>query len=261
MCSLKESSRRLLAGASLCGLAMIGGCTGDAAMDTSLAGVTGALFAAATGDYSTAQQLASLSQSTYSQSMTGAYRYDNETQGQKSSPTSATASSPSAPTTNNAVLPASYGADVGDLGVRVETARGALGANCPSSLGYLDPVLPRFSDAQLAGLRSTVVTASVDTTLAEYRAQGATPNQAALAMRNEYNSSLELAEEAVQTFRATTGGDPNPLLEQIRDGTYPFLPSEDGMQDNSARAIVMAWYRMFLTLEMALALGCHGAIA
>jgi hypothetical protein len=147
---------------------------------------------------------------------------------------------------------------VDELGVRVEAARGALGASCPSNLGYLDPALPRFSDPQLAGLRSTVVTASVDTTLAEYRAQGATPNQAALDMMNHYNSSLQLAEEAVQTFRATTGVDPDPLLAQIRDGTYPFLPSQEGVQDNSARAIVMAWYQMFLTREMALALGCRG---
>jgi hypothetical protein len=48
------------------------------------------------------------------------------------------------------------------------------------------------------------------------------------------------------------------LLDQLRDGTYQFDPAQESVLDNSARAIVLAWYRMVATQEMALAIGCQG---
>ena len=72
---------------------------------------------------------------------------------------------------------------------------------------------------------------------------------------SHYDQAVQVAEEAVQTFRATTGGDPEPGLVRIRNGTYPFLPSQEGMQDNSARALVLAWYQLFATKELAKAIG------
>lgn len=75
---LVGTSRNMVVGACLFGCSMTAGCTGDAAMDASLASITGAFIAAATGDQSTANDLASFSQATYSESLTGAYRYDDE---------------------------------------------------------------------------------------------------------------------------------------------------------------------------------------
>ena len=78
---------------------------------------------------------------------------------------------------DTAALPVSaqdYGAGTDDLGERIDAARGALGATCPRDLGYLEPVLPRFSDPQLEQLRTMMVTTSVDDVLAQYKAHGNT---------------------------------------------------------------------------------------
>lgn len=73
---------------------------------------------------------------------------------------------------------------------------------------------------------------------------------------------VQLAEEAVQCFRDTTGVPPDPLLAQIADGTYDFLTEQTGrslsVQDACARSIVMAWYAMVTTQELGLAAACHG---
>ena len=55
-----------------------------------------------------------------------------------------------------------------------------LGATCPRDLGCIEPVLPRFSDPQLEQLRTMMVTTSVDDVLAQYKAHGATPYEAAM---------------------------------------------------------------------------------
>jgi hypothetical protein len=250
--------RPFLTGAGLVSLALAGGCTGDAAMDTSLASITGGLIAAATGDHSTAQELASVSQYTYAQAQTGAYQYDagKAQSWTGSGPTTSQAAAPSgagqAPhagfSASHASLAAeAYPPSMGELGARAQAARPA---TCAGSLAYLDPILPHSTDLQIESLRGQLIATDLSTA-ASYGPQGAAD---AAAARDQFRVTYD---EAVATVRATSSA-PDTVLGQVFAGTFQF---HDGVEGQAARAVQLATYGLIGAHEIAVATACRVASA
>lgn len=126
-------------------------------------------------------------------------------------------------------------------------------SSCPTTLAYLAPKLPQYSDPDLTRMRTTIIETNVSDVMQQSIKQGYTPSSAADAALRQAQSD----QQSLKSAESCLGGaaaDPDKAARALQDGTFDF--SNTSVSASCAKAYVLGYYGWVTNREVAVALAC-----
>jgi hypothetical protein len=130
----------------------------------------------------------------------------------------------------------------------------ALSQECPTTLAYLAPRLPRYNDANLEQMRTAVLQSNIVEAMQRARAQGATPTEAAAAALDVSVQAKDQLSTAAECVRQLSP-EPEKAMAELQNGMFRFTGSQTAMEA-CASQYVLLYYMAVSAKETAIVAAC-----